>query len=69
MSLPCAWPGEAWLYSTGLAPTIPGRKQQALALFNDVLGYCTMLRDRGEIGRARQDPVIAAPQYRRNLWP
>jgi len=59
--------GEAWLYSTGLAPTIPGREQQALELFNDVLGYCTMLRDRGEIGRARQDHVIAAPQYRRNL--
>ena len=57
------------LYAIGLASTIPGREQQALAPFNDVLGYCTMLRDRGEIGRARQDPVIAAPHFGCSLWP
>ena len=41
------------LYAIGLAPTIPGREQQTLALFNEVLEYCTMLRERGESGRAR----------------
>jgi hypothetical protein len=41
------------LYPIGLAPTIRGREQQTLALFNEVLGYCTMLRERGETGRAR----------------
>lgn len=33
----------------GYGPTIPGREQRALALFNEVLGYYTKLQQRGEI--------------------
>ena len=33
----------------GYGPTIPGREQRALALFNEVLGYYTRLQERGEI--------------------
>jgi len=33
----------------GYGPTIPGREQRALALFNEVLGYYTRLQKRGEI--------------------
>jgi hypothetical protein len=33
----------------GYGPTIPGREQRALALFNEVLGYYAQLQKRGEI--------------------
>lgn len=33
----------------GYGPTIPGREQAALTLFNEVIGYYTGLRERGEI--------------------
>src|SRR3972149_2967999 len=33
----------------GYGPTIPGREQRALALFNEVLGYYNRLQERGEI--------------------
>ncbi len=33
----------------GYGPTIPGREQRALALFNEVLGYYARLQEGGEI--------------------
>jgi hypothetical protein len=33
----------------GYGPTIPGREQQALTLFNEAIGYYTGLQERGEI--------------------
>ena len=33
----------------GFGPTIPGREQRALTLFNEVLGYYARLQERGEI--------------------
>ena len=33
----------------GYGPTIPGREQRALGLFNEVLAYYTRLQARGEI--------------------